>query len=182
VARKLKPPTNPEIDAIKKAEARWLGWRDIDAVCPPDIPDKQAYTKLKAASKQMAKAIDLFVNAPGSGETSRLLMTMQELQCTREPQSHYMAMLNGLVEPLQLLERSCASLGGRGGRLNPAVIRWVGLAADAWTEFGNPAPTPKGRFFKALTAKITEEKSIPAVTEESTREALEHWRKVRQFP
>lgn len=180
MARQRKPLKLSEVNAIQKAEAEWLRWREIDALCQPDLPDKQAYTKLKKASKMMAEAVDLFLDAQGSREMASLLATLQGVQHLRAPQSHYRAMLESMVEPLQLLGMACDQLGGRGGRLDPAQLRWVGIAADAWLELGNPTPTPKGRFFRSLT-ETPKAKSIPAVTEERTREALAFWRKTRRL-
>lgn len=180
MGRQRTPLKPAEVEAIKKAEAEWLRWRQIDSICPPDIADKQVYTKVKRASKIMLEALNLVLNDVGSRQSSRLLATMQEIQLFRAGQVHYLHTLENMVEPLQLVGWACERLGGRGGRLDPAVIRWVGLAADAWIHAGNPKPTAKGRFFRALT-EVEVTKSVPGLTEDRVKEALALWRRAHQI-
>jgi hypothetical protein len=176
------PPSDQEVAAIKQAEAQWLDWRAMSTVLPPDIPDGRAFAQLNAATKQMQAAIELFVNHSGSREMARLVATMQELQLFRSPQGDYRDMIDGLAEPLQLLANACDSIiGGPGKKSDPNVLAWVGLCATAWVQHGNPAPTAKGRFFRAITEVKVEVDLERDLTEDQVKTALLKWAAVGKF-
>lgn len=180
MARQRKPPTPNEIGAIKSAEAEWLRWRSIEKVMPPSIGDKQAETKLRRAAKALQDALDPYWQNPGSNESARLIHAMQSIQLHRAPQSSYHQMLEGLVEPLQLIQWAAATLIQQGAPADQQVGRWVSMAADSWIGAGLSPPTAKGRFYLALEGTALD-KSIPSVTPDRVKIALERWMQMRQF-
>lgn len=180
MARQRKPPAPEEIGAIKAAEAEWLHWRAINEKMPPNIKDGQAATKLREAAKALQDALDPYWQKPGSIQGVLLVAAMQEIQIFRASQSTYQQMLDGLVEPLQLIQWAAATLIQEGAPADQNVGRWVSMAADSWVGVGLPTPTAKGRFYLALEGAALH-RSIPSVTPDRVKHALERWRKMREF-
>lgn len=180
MARQRKPLTPEEIGAIKAAEAQWLRWRSIEKTMPPNIGDKQAETKLRQAAKALQEALDPYWQNPGSLKAVCLIHAMQSVQLHRATQSSYHQMLEDLIEPLQLIQWAAATLIQDGAPADQQVGRWVSMAADSWTGAGLPSPTAKGRFYLALEGVILD-KSIPSVTPDRVKLALERWRQMREF-
>ena len=175
MARPLTPLKQAEIDAIHAATAEWRRSRPIDAQ-PASPPSLEAITSLKSAAKAMAGAIAPY-STPGRN-AALLLAAMQASQGFTAPQARYREMIEGMAETLQLIEAACEALGGRGGRHDPATVRWVCLAANAWVAAGNPMPTAGGRFLRALEeVELDRRLAIPTVTRERAAEALALWRR-----
>lgn len=180
MARQRKPLTPEEIGAINAAEAEWLRWRSVEKTMPTNIGDKQAETKLRQAAKALQDALDPYWQNPGSLKAAMLVHAMQSIQLHRAPQSSYHQMLEGLVEPLQLIQWAAATLIQEGAPADQHVGRWVCMAADSWVGAGLPTPTAKGRFYLALEGAALD-KSIPSVTPDRAKIALDRWKKMRQF-
>ncbi|MCU0925269.1 MAG: hypothetical protein MUF44_04275 [Hydrogenophaga sp.] len=179
MARQRKPPTQAEVDAIKAAEKEWLRWRSIVSMLPPSIGGLQAETELRKATKALQHALEPYWQNPASAEAVRLVYAMQSIQLHRAPQCTYQQMLEDLIEPLQLLQWAAATLSKKGQPPAENVVRWVCMAADAWTAAGLPKPTGKGRFFRALEDADLN-RTVPAVTPERVQHALTQWKKIRQ--
>jgi hypothetical protein len=180
MARQRLPIQPTELQAIKAAEAEWLRWRDIERSLPADIHDKQAITKLRVAANAMQDALNPFVQHGGSRQTAALVAAMQATELFRTHQAAYRQMLDDLIEPLQLIQKSTAPMVRRGPRAAENVGAWVRMVADSWVAIVKKSPTPKGRFYVAMTA-VALHRSVPKVTPERVERALAEWRALRRF-
>ena len=137
---------------------------------------RQAFTALGNAARKLQKALQPFTDNPHSGDRSLLIGLMQASQLPRlASQSDYRNMVDGLYDPLRILNAAAiAGAGGPGNSSDPLVERWILIAAQAWIEHdcGKPSSSVSGRFFRALADFQHRNAGALSVTERQLRSAF----------
>lgn len=163
---------------IKPCEEKALAmanYRRIEIAKWSRPPDRKAFTALGDAVRRLQSALEPFTASPQSSELSMLLALMQASQLRLTEQTEYQDMIDGLYEPLQILNNAAiVGAGGRGAATDPIVDRWILMAADAWIEndCGKPSNSVNGRFFRALDDFYTRTNGALSVTERQLRSAF----------
>lgn len=171
---KIKPS---EKDALEIALGRWLDFERENKRVTRSLeePDRQTFTQLCKAAKQLQKALEPFIIDPMQPELVRLVCHMQSLELYAHSQGHYQDMVNALYEPLCLLEEAARTESGGPGRdADPFERRWIWTATVAWTERENknPSSAESGRFFQALQDFQSRHEELPKITTRVLRGAL----------
>jgi len=168
--------TTFEIKAFDLAWQRWKNFENVNRQFPKFLeePDRQLFTELGKAVRQLRAALDPFLSNPTSPEMVKLVFRLQEAEFCETNQGHYRDLVDSLYEPLELLDDATrAEVGGPGRAVDPFERRWILTAADAWEEVCGVSPSASGggRFFRAL-ADFQNIQPVPLVTERNLRTVL----------
>ena len=163
---------------IKPCEERALAvanQRRIEAEKRSRSIDRQAFTELGAAVRKLQKALEPFAGNAGA-HSWVLLALMQAAQLPiLAAQSDYRDMVDGLNNPLKILNAAAiVGAGGAGNTLNPSIDRWINFAAQSWAEneCGKASSSASGRFFRALNDFQGRNPDVYSVTERQLRSAF----------
>jgi hypothetical protein len=157
------------------AEAMRVAWQRYAAIASAS-PDRAPLIALRKAARELDKALLPFLGS--SDDAAQLLNAMRNLQ-TPAPLATYRAMLDGLVEPLQLLQAAVDGIVGDGRGIKPkrASHVWVLVAASAWQEVTGENPTDAETGLFLLTLLDFKKPGVPPVTRATVRDALPVWRR-----
>jgi hypothetical protein len=180
LARSKKALTPIEIGAIKNAEKEWALREEASKIWLTEREVPNIHTNIKAAAQVLLKALENLGSQGRNESQMRLLSVMRDLENRVVPlYPEYLARVDRVEDELRLIAKACDHIiGGPGAKSDHNVRYWVDIAADHWVRLGNPIPTPKGRFFQALT-NVQVDHRIPKVTEGSVASALRNWTEFR---
>jgi hypothetical protein len=168
-------PTELETMALDLAWKHYEKWSSLNRQFPQFLePDRQDFTNLGRAVRQLRAAIEPFICDPTSSKMGRLAFRLQDAESCQQQQSFYRDMVESLYEPLRLLDDSTREeVGGAGRAVDQSESRWILTAAGKWSEVCTTVPSASGgsRFFQALTA-YQYKQPTPAITERNVRTIL----------